>query len=211
MIEPKRHCGDRKIGGIYFRNDPKDYLSCISLPYNVGVCPCCFEGIKFSRGYKWIVPNKLFINIEDTCSGFIKSTCPIKNDCPLKTKEKSGILWVGNQFYTPEAFIEEAIQYGVSKRISAVPNNFKIDKTWVFLSHKSAGIDPKTNKKVPAIFYVFKPTRIEKIVSETQYKDQEEMDKIRAKGITPVVVADDDYDHRGSAYDRIHGKSLFED
>ena len=119
-------------------------------------------------------------------------------------------MWVGNQFYTPEGFIEEAMQFGISKRISAVPKNFKIGKTWVFLAHKLSGRDT-LNRKVPAIFYVFKPTRIEKIVSETQYKDDVEMNKLRAKGIIPVIVDDEDYDHRGSAYDRIHGKSLFEE
>ena len=208
--EPRRHCGDRKIGGIYFRNDPGDNFSCISLPYNVTTCPCCFEGIKFSRSYKWIIPSKLFVDIDKTCSGFIESSCPIKNNCPLKTNEKSGLMWVGNQFYTPEEFTEEAIQFGVSKRIAAVPKNFQIGKTWVFLAHKLGGRDI-LNRKVPAIFYVFKPTRIEKIVSETQYKDNLEMNKLRAKGIIPVVVYDEDYDHRGSAYDRIHGKSLFEE
>lgn len=207
--EPKRGCGNRKIGGTYLVQDAIDGLGCISLPYNVTTCPCCFEGIKFSRGYKWFVPNKLFTNIEETCSGFIESSCSMKNNCPLKSKGKAGIMWVGNQFYTPEAFTEEAIQYGVSKRISAVPREFEIGKTWVFLAHKSGGRD-KSNKKVPALFYVFKPSRIEKIVSETQYKNGVEMDRLRLKGITPIVVADDDYDHRGSAYDRIHGKSLFE-
>ena len=208
--EPRRQCGDRKCGGIYLRDDPGAHLECISLPYNVTTCPCCFEGIKFSRGYKWIVPNKLFTNIEETCSGFIESSCSIKNKCPLKSKEKAGIMWVGSQFYTPQTFTEEAIQYGVSKRISAVPRDFEIGKTWVFLAHKRGGTDPKTNKKVPAIFYVFKPSRIEKIVSETQYQNKYEMEKLKSKGIIPIVVPDDDYDHRGSAHDRIHGKSLFE-
>jgi hypothetical protein len=208
LKEPKRKCGDRKIGGTYLVSDAVDHLSCISLPYNVGVCPCCFEGIKFSRGFKWITPNKLFVNVEETCSGFIESTCPIKNDCPLKTKEKAGIMWVGSQFYTPEEFMLEAMNFGVSKRIASVPNNFEIGKTWVFLAHNKGGTFE--NKKVPAIFYVFKPTRIEKIVTETQYRDKNEMHKLKLKGIIPIPVPDDDYDHRGTAYDRIHGKSLFE-
>lgn len=207
--EHKRGCGFRKIGGTYLVSDPGDHLSCISLPYNVETCPCCFEGIKFSRGYKWFIPNKLFQNIEETCSGFIESSCLTKNNCPLKTNSKSGLLWVGSQFYTPESFTEEAIQYGVSKRISSIPRDFILNKTWVFLAHKTAGINPENNKKVPAIFYVFKPSRIERIVSETQYKNKEEMEKLQSKGITPVVVSDDNYDHRGSAFDRIHNTSLF--
>jgi len=210
MIEPIRHCGNRKIGGIYICSDPGDHFSCIILPYNVGICPCCFEGIKFSRGFKWIVPNKLFLDIEESCSGFIESSCIVKNNCPLRSKEKSGIMWIGEMFYTPQSFTEEAIQHGVSKRIASVPRDFEIGKTWVFLAHKRGGIDPKTNKKVPAIFYVFKPIRIEKIVSETQYRNKDEIEILKRRGITPIVVPDEDYDHRGSAYDRIHGTSLFE-
>ena len=209
--EPIRKCGHRKVSGLYMVSDAGDHLSCISLPYNVTTCPCCFEGIKFSRGYKWIVPNKLFVNLHDTCVGFIESSCAMKNNCPLKSKEKAGILWVGNQFYTPQTFTEEAEQFGVSKRIAAVPNGFEIGKTWVFLAHQRGGIDPKTNKKVPAIFFVFRPTRIEKIVTSEQYRNRDEMEKLKVKGMTPVVVPDEDYDHRGSAYGRIHGKSLFEE
>ena|SRR3972149_8886037 len=208
--ESKRHCGSRKIGGTYLVSDAVNHLSCISLPYNVTTCPCCFEGIKFSRGYKWFIPNKLFQNIEETCSGFIESSCPMKDNCPLKTSEKSGLMWVGEKFYSPETFTEEVSEMGVSKRISAVPKNFEIGKTWVFLAHKNGGVDKDTNKKVPAIFYVFKPTRIEKIVSETQYKNKVEMDKLRQRGIIPIVVDDNDYDHRGSAHDRMHEKSLFD-
>jgi hypothetical protein len=208
--EPTRKCGHRKIGGTYFVSDPGDTLSCIALPYNVTTCPCCFEGIKFSRGYKWVVPNKLFSEIDEICIGTTKSTCIVGNNCPLKSKEKSGIMWVGDKFYTPQTFTEEAELYGVSKRISAVPRDFEIGKTWVFLAHKRGGID-SNNKKISAIFYVFKPTRIEKVVTETQYKDKDEMEKLKSKGIIPIPVPDNDYDHRGSAYDRIHGKSLFDD
>lgn len=209
--EPTRKCGYRKIGGIYFRDDPGNHISCVALPYNVTTCPCCFEGIKYSRGYKWIVPNKLFVNVDKECSGFIRSSCIMKNDCPLRTDKKSGIMWVGDKFYTPQTFTEEAQEFGVSKRISAVPKNFETGKTWVFLAHKRAGKDPITGKKCSAVFYVFKPSRIEKIVSETQYKNKTEMEKLKQRGIIPVVVPDDDYDHRGSAHDRIHGKSLFEE
>ncbi len=210
MIEPIRKCGSRKVGGTYICSDPGSGFECFALPYNVTTCPCCFEGIKFSRGYKWFIPNKLFNDIEERCSGTIKSTCSMGNVCPLRIKEKAGIMWVGTQFYTPQTFTEEAEEFGVSKRIAAVPRDFEIGKIWVFLAHKRGGIDPKTNKKCSSIFYVFKPTRIEKIVTETQYKNKDEMEKLKSKGIIPVPVPDEDYDHRGSAYDRIHGKSLFE-
>lgn len=208
--EPTRKCGHRKISGLYMVSNPGDSFECFALPYSVTTCPCCFEGIKFSRGYKWFIPERLFHDIDERCSRTTKSTCIMGKICPLRTKDKVGIMWIGDMFYTPQTFTEEAEQFGVSKRIAAVPRDFEIGKTWVFLAHKRGGTDPKTNKKVSAIFYVFKPSRIEKIVTETQYKNKDEMEKLKSKGIIPIPVPDEDYDHRGSAFDRVHGKSLFE-
>jgi hypothetical protein len=205
--ENKRKCGHRKVGGTYLVSDPGVGLSCIVLPYEVTSCPCCFEGIKFSRGYKWFVPNKLFSSVDSICTGNVKGTCLMNNNCPLRTEDKSGIMWVGEKFYTPQTFTEEAEEFGVSKRIASVPRDFEIGKTWVFLAHKNAG----KNKRTSAIFYVFKPTRIEKIVTEEQYRNQDEMNTLRSRGIIPIPVPDEDYDHRGTAYDRVHGKSLFKD
>lgn len=201
--EPTRKCGHRKVGGMYIVSDPGAHISCVVLPYNVESCPCCFEGIKFSRSFKWFIPNKLFKNVEDDCI-----SCSMGTSCPIVTDEKSGLMWVGERFYTPENFIEESTKYGISKRISSVPRKFEVGKTWIFLAHNGAGRNP-INRKVPGIFCVFKPTRIEKIVTYSQFKNKEEMDKLILRGITPIPVHDDDYDHRGSVYDRIHNKSLF--
>jgi len=52
------------------------------------------------------------------------------------------------------------------------------------------------------IITLFKPTAIEKIVTESQAADDAEMDALAEKGITPVVVPDDDKDHQGSVHDR---------
>jgi hypothetical protein len=52
---------------------------------------------------------------------------------------RAGLLWIGAAFYpTPEAFMEEAQRMGVSRRISAVPRDFKVGETWVALAHPKA-------------------------------------------------------------------------
>lgn len=207
--EKRRGCGYRKVGGLYLVGEGIA-LGCDLLPYNVETCPCCGAGIKYSRGWKWITPMDIFNTpeaiIKSECSGH----CLIKNNCPFLLKEKAGLLWVGHRFYTPEAFVAEAQEMGISKRIGAVPREFELGKTWVFLAHIEAGT--KAGRKHPAIFYVFRPTKIEKVVTETQSKDSHEMQKLIKKGITPVVVPDQDRDHRGNVYDdQRHQKSLFED
>lgn len=53
----------------------------------------------------------------------------------------------------------------------------------------------------PGIFRVFKPERIEKIITESQSKDAAVMEELIAKHITPVVVPDNDPDHQGTVYD----------
>jgi hypothetical protein len=55
---------------------------------------------------------------------------------------------------------------------------------------------------VGGVFQIFKSTRIEKIVTESQADDEEAMAKLARAGITPIVVPDDDRDHRGTVYDR---------
>ncbi|MEI6227005.1 MAG: hypothetical protein WCS72_19880 [Deltaproteobacteria bacterium] len=42
---------------------------------------------------------------------------------------------------------------------------------------------------------------IEKIVTETESKDEAAMEELKGRGITPFVVPDDDKDHQGSVYD----------
>jgi hypothetical protein len=48
------------------------------------------------------------------------------------------------------------------------------------------------------VFRIFKPERIEKIITETMAKDEAEMNKLADAGITPVIVKDGDRDHEGT-------------
>jgi hypothetical protein len=52
---------------------------------------------------------------------------------------RCGLIWIGEQHYkTPQEFMREAAQMGVSRRIVAVPKDFKIGETWVLLGHRKA-------------------------------------------------------------------------
>ncbi len=202
MIEEMRGCGYRKVGGLYLVGEGFA-LSCDRLPYNLEVCPVCGHGIKFSLGFTWIKPEPLFGQHKD-CTDTLKNTCPLCN--PKIVGERAGLMWVGEEFYTPDSFIREAKKLGVSKRINAIPKGFEVGKTWVYLAHRKAGtkiitengglLNSEIQKKVPcpAIFLAFAPTRIEKLIWESE-ATEENLKELRRRGITPVIVHDGDPDH----------------
>ena len=195
-IEARRGCGYRKVGGMYLMGAPGGF-SCDRLPIMLTVCPCCSAGIKPTRGWTWIFPHNLFQGDHVPC--FCEEWCPVCR--PMKMGRKAGLLWVGEQFYSPKEFAREAGALGVSRRLSALPRGLVLGRTWVLMAHRKAALHPTPNglfktKPGPGIFYAFKPTRIDKIITETQAKDENEMLKLERRGITPVVVPDDDKDHR---------------
>lgn len=59
----------------------------------------------------------------------------------------------------------------------------------------------KGHKFLPGIFKVWRPSRIEKILPESQ-RNSPEIAELEEKGITPVFVPDDDPDHQGTVYDK---------
>lgn len=193
-VEAKRGCGFRKVGGLYLVGEGPG-AACDRMPIPLNVCPCCGEGIKFSRGWTWIQPSRLF---EGDHEEQVIFTCDCPTACPacypsrhFALEGKAGLLWVGEKFYTTSSFTEESVRLGVSKRIAAIPNKFEIGKTWVFLAHKKA-----INEETPGIFMVFRPRAIEKIVTISESCDKEKMEKLIKRGITPVRVPDGDPDHR---------------
>lgn len=207
----------RKVGGLYLMGSGSG-VPCDRLPLSLSICPCCSQGIKQSRGWTWIDVNLLVGGVHSDC----RDTFP----CPLcmATSEmgRVGLLWIGEKFYkTPEAFLSEAATQGISRRLSAVPRNFKIGETWVLLAHPLAcnctachgsGLASIPDKpvcsdcdgkgKTPGIFRVFRPHAIEYIITQSQSQDAEFMADVAKRGLTPVVVPDDDKDHRGSVHDR---------
>lgn len=214
-VESRRGCGYRKIGGLYLVGGYSG-KACDRIPIPLEVCPTCSQGIKQARGWTWIDIAGLTHGIHKGC----KDDFP----CPLCMETagmgRAGLLWVGEKFYkTPARFTAEARAMGVSRRISTIPRGFEIGKTWVLMAHplqiactkcdgtgrlpnretldyeKCDGCDGKGGK--PAIFYVFRPSAIEKILPESQ-RDSNEAEALQKRGITPVYVPDTDPDHKSS-------------
>lgn len=195
-IEPCRGCGYRKIGALYLVG-PRSGMGCCKLPIELHVCPTCNNGIKQSRNWQWIDPRP-----------WLGSDCKLPREqarCPAARPEtlgeRVGLIWIGEQFYpTAESFIAEADALGISRRIKVIPRGFRLGEHWVFLAHPKAIIVEGEYR--PGIFRLFKPVAIEKLVTETQSRDEEEMEKLQKMGVTPVIVPDDDRDHRGSIWDK---------
>lgn len=208
-IEERRGCGYRKVGGLYLIGSGM-VVPCDRLPHNLEVCPICGQGIKFSRGFTWVSGELL--GDHEGCTEEFKSQCPV---CSPLDKGKLGLMFVGSRFYTPESFVKEAAEMGVCKRIISVPKGLVLGETWVLLAHPKAGTKKveRTKEEVildarqglhklepaPAIFYAFKPRRIEKLIKQSEAIPKE-LEKLQKRGITPIVVPDNDLDHQGSVW-----------
>lgn len=216
-MEQRRGCGWRKIGATYLMGSGFS-MACGRLPFPLHVCPTCNGGIKQSRGWTWIQPAALFANLP-ACRRASHCICPMSDPARLAdAKGRCGLIWIGTQFYpTPADFTGEAARMGVCRRVAAIPKGIEPGKTWVVLAHPKAipvNVDTLTEAERdelnldadttfihrPGVFSVFQLTAIERCVSEADFADTEAMDKLRAKGITPVALPDDPR-HRGSVYD----------
>lgn len=150
-IEARRGCGYRKVGGLYLVSEPGG-LPCDRLPFPLTVCPVCSCGIKQTRGWTWVIAKTLFGGAHLECSDDLhRHHCPVCNG----EIERAGLIWIGTQFYpTPESFTLEAYKLGISRRLTAVPRDFKLGETWVLVAHPKA-------LRVPA-------DRCEKLVEGTE-------------------------------------------
>lgn len=180
-IEAKRGCGYRKVGGLYLVGG--DIMTpCDRLPIILDICPCCGAGVKYTRGWTWIQPAKLFKGnhgLGCTCGPgcpacFCEQHFRLEDDGAWATG-KAGLLWIGKQFYkTPEAFRREGIEQGISRRISTLPRNFKLGKTYIFFAHIEGAERPVevngqiVKEKCPGIFSGFMPRKIERLVKQSE-------------------------------------------
>lgn len=214
-VERKRGCGYRGPGGVYLCDDGP-LGSCGKLPLELKVCPTCSQGIKPARGWTWVEPIPLFLQepclqsarLDGPCAGCILGG-------RLPTLERAGLIWIGEQYYkTPEEFSREVVEVGFSRKLSCVPNDFEVGKTWVLVAHRKAlqkvcdecgGIfypvcETKACEKgqiyTPAIFGVYRPTRIEKVVSGDE--TDEEIESWVKRGIIPVKIQQSVLDQSGT-------------
>lgn len=79
---------------------------------------------------------------------------------------------------------------GLSRRITAIPRDFKLGETWVCLAHRKTILEPpvvgQEVKYKPGIFHVFRPSRIEYCVKEGD--TEEALEAKEKRGITLVKV-----------------------
>ncbi len=208
----KRGCGWRKPGGIYLVSSGLA-APCGALPIPLCRCPTCGNGIKATRGWTWIDAGALLSPAVALCDGppalnpdrFGQQPTCIR--CPMsRISGRHGLLWVGGQFYkTPEDFTREAMNQGVSRRISQLPKDLKLGETWVFIAHREAieigrvlcergepGATPLMDGKYdrpvygPAVFHAFKPTAVEYVVNGSE--SDEEVARLEKRGLTLVRI-----------------------
>jgi len=214
-IEKIRGCGYRKVGGMYLVGTGIA-VPCDMLPLEVTPCHACGYEIPFSRTFMWI--NKKYIErkaeqhhiirVEAEGNG-MRYTCKCSQTCPLcfpttsNNLKKYGWMWVHSRQYSPESFIKEAKEVGVSKRIAKIPKGLVLGETWVLLAHRKIpfsqefnpeGLRTKEPEYKPAIFYAFRPTRIEKLVWKSKATNRT-LKKLEKQGITPIIIPDGDKDH----------------
>ncbi|MGQ9545955.1 MAG: hypothetical protein ACUVTR_02150 [Dehalococcoidia bacterium] len=212
-VEVIRGCGYRRVGGLYLCGE---YISvpCDRLPYPLDVCPVCGGGIRVSRAFTKINPLSLF-GYHQPC----RDRFPYCFVCEPKD-EPAFIMGVGARFYkTPGDFMKEASQLGVSKRIPFIPKELKLGKTIVYLAHPKACqvkessalqqamailnaaettqprlVETETVEYKLGIFSAFIPQRVEKLIWEKD-ATPEELEKLKKRGVTPVIIEDGDLDH----------------
>lgn len=139
-VESKRGCGYRKVGGLYMMSGGMG-VPCCKMPLALTVCPCCGEGIKQSRGWTWIDAGKMFKAGGCQAAPIQMAACPLVNPALMG---KVGLLWVGEKFYkTPREFMAEGYKMGISRRLTAIPRDYKQGETWVMLAHPKAVALPR--------------------------------------------------------------------
>jgi hypothetical protein len=221
-VEAKRGCGYRKVGGLYLVGGT-DGIACDRLPIAIEICRCCGQGIKQSRGWSWIDiaglvggDHKNLVQSNSELTGPITTEFPCRcggGVCPLchnvAAMGRGGLIWVGTQFYpTIEAFEAEARAQGISRRIAAIPRGFKLGDVVLFAHPRGVlqSTGELTGKYVPAIFRVWRPTRLERIFDESK-RGSDEVAASEKRGETPVFVPDNDADHHGSVYSKPEPKA----
>jgi len=205
--EGKRGCGYRKEGGLYLMSGEFS-APCSRLPIPLTVCPTCHAGIKPSRGWTWIDPSVIVPTggVDDQDIGYTLSEfcgnagcefCPVSHP----PEGQHGLLWIGERYYaTPEDFMREGAAMGISRRLTAIPKDLEIGKTWVYCAHRKAipyaaseimdPTHPTEGEPTPGIFTVFKPTHIEYIVKEED--DDEKLKRLDKRGVKLIRLVRQD-------------------
>jgi hypothetical protein len=147
-----------------------------------------------SRGFTWINPSGLWNWREIKCG---KSETGICENCAMNSISKMdhvGLLFVGEKFYpTPQDFDKESRALGISRRLphDHLPRGFKVGEDFIMLAHRKGVVKPSVDTGemfdyAPAVFRVFRPDRIECVVTGDESDDY--IEALTERGITPVIV-----------------------
>lgn len=131
-VEAKRGCGYRREGGLYLVGGGLS-SPCDRMPYPLDRCRTCGGGVKFTRGHTWLQPD--FFSVHKHCVD--ASSCPICSP-DLDDFGPHLLLWIGRAHYTPEAYLKESRELGVSRRIPAISKGLVLGETWALLAHLDA-------------------------------------------------------------------------
>lgn len=219
--ESERGCGFRQPGGLYLVSGGPSVI-CDRLPVPIVPCACCGYVPPQTRGFAWVSgrwlgdhrkytvranPNVLtrcFDAVAPWGENFVGGRDPI---C-LSSEEPRLLLWVGKRYYSPESFAEESDRLGVSKRIPEIPDGLILGKTWAFLAHPEACVEPVSAGfrwlfgdgvvyPAPGVFQAFVPQRVELILHESE-ATAERVAKEAARGVSVVIIPDGAADARVS-------------
>jgi len=219
-VEAKRGCGYRQVGKLYLVGMGVPY-SCDNMPYPLDECECCGYAPPFSRNLQWIKKTYIETHFHDEVvydgpyydsdvnKEVVRHECKCRDDCPIcwpdsNNLKKYALMWVGEQHYTPEAFVLEANKMGVCKAIPNIPKDLKLGETWVFLAHRKVkfyegfdecGLALSEPIEKAGIFYGFIPQRVELLIWKSE-ASEEKLEELKSKGITPIIVEDGDEAHK---------------
>jgi hypothetical protein len=213
--EHARGCGYRKEGGLYLVCDGPG-RDCERMPIPLTSCPTCSQGIKPARGWTWIESEPILDanpckRSERLAPVFDAKLGPDPTrtikcvDCPMGVSMgRVGLIWVGSKYYAaPDDFLREASRQGISRRIPAIPQGFKLGEHWVWLAHREtiptvhedhcASRNPDVTvecdceaEPTPGVFQVFKPSRIEYVVKADD--DEEKLGRLVKHDVTLVKI-----------------------
>jgi len=220
-IEKVRGCGHRKPAkdgvGIYLVG-PSVGAPCGRLPFELPLCPTCGGGVHPARGWQWFEPKAFFEKegvgiakrltiVRDRCREAVEvcERCPVGLAVP---EGKHGLIWIGETHYpTPDVYLEEARQMGVSRKIKAVPKGFELGRTVVYLAHRKAvpkgtipEVPPDADGKgrpaeerfAPGIFSVFRPTGIDLVIDDEKNVPEKALKLAEQHGARIVKVVPED-------------------
>lgn len=157
-MEIQRRAGYRRVGGIYLVSS-KLHTNCELLPQPLKRCSHCGEGPNISRNITRLIPFNYFEYNE---------VAPKEIDCKVCNPPKGihYLMIVGKHLYpTPQYFINEAKEHGVSKRVPFIANHIIYNQTVIYLAHE------KATPVGWGIFGYFIPERAEKLIWESGLED----------------------------------------